>query len=135
MSRSTALRLNSDRSRQRRSVNMLVPLYLNGLEDLRDCSSQPAPRAGLRLEPRAAFLRQLVVLGAAVVVGGAPLRLDPAAALEAMERRVQRALLDVEGRAGDLVEAFRDSPAVLRLEGHGLQDEEVECALRKIEAF
>src|SRR5580765_2735137 len=99
MSRSTAVRLNSERSRQRRSVSMLSRLRLDGLEDLRDRGRQLAPRAGLRVEPCAAFFRQLVVLRAAIVIGGAPARLDPAAPLEPMERRVQRPLLDVERRA------------------------------------
>src|SRR6185369_10677303 len=135
MSRSTVAGLNSECMRWRRSVSILSRLRLHRLQDLRDRSGEFFPRVGLRVEPCAAFLRQLVVLRAAVVVGSAPARLDPAAALDPMKRRVQRALLDVERRAGDLVEALRDRPSVLGLEGHGLQDEEIERALRKIESF
>src|SRR5512138_533398 len=133
MSRSTAVRLNRERSRHRRSLSMLASLH--GFQDLRDRRGESAPRARLRIEPGAAFLRQLVVLRAAVVVGGAPARLDPAAALEPMKRRVERALLDVERRAGDLMEAFGDRPTVLRVERDGLQNEEVEGALWKLEPF
>src|SRR5215467_6326860 len=134
MSRSTAFRLNSERSRHRRSLSMLSAL-LDRVQDLADRRRELAPRARLRVEPGAAFLRQLVVLRAAVVVGGAPACLDPAAALQPMKRGIQRALLDMERRAGDLVEALRDGPSVLRLERHGLEDEEIEGPLWKIQRF
>ena len=64
----------------------------------------------------AALARQRVELGAAVVVGGAPLGLDPAAPLEAVQRRIERALLHAQGVARDQLDALRDRPAVLRLD-------------------
>src|SRR5262249_25267715 len=71
-------------------------------------------------------------LGLPVVVGDVPLGLDPAAALEAMQRRVQRALLHLERVVGNLLDAFGNRPAVLRLERDGFQDQEIERALRQI---
>src|SRR5215468_10127327 len=103
---------------------MLTSRPSDGVEHLANCGRELAPGAGFCVETRAA-----------VVLGGAPARLDPAAALEPMERRVQRALLDVERRAGDLVEALGDGPSVLRLEGHGLEDQEIEGPLWKIQRF
>jgi hypothetical protein len=75
---------------------------------------------------------QLVVLRATVIVGSAPARFDPAAALEAVEGRIKRTLLDAENLARDLLDAFGDGPAMLRTHGEGAEDEKVERALRKI---
>jgi hypothetical protein len=69
-----------------------------------------------------------VVARAAIVHGGLPGALDPAAMLEALQRGIERSLIDVESSAGDLLNAESDSPAVHWLEGEGLEDEEVDAA-------
>src|SRR5215510_1330955 len=100
-------------------------------ENLRDGGAEFPPGVGFRLELGAAFRGELVVLRTPVVVGRAPARLDPAAPLEPVERRVERSLLDLQRGAGDLMEPLGDRPAVLRLERDRLENEEVEGALRK----
>src|SRR4051812_28923869 len=108
---------------------------LRGFEDLGNRRDELAPCAGFRVEPRAPLPRQLVVLRAAIVVGGAPARLDPAPPFEPVKRRVERPLADVEGGARNQAEPLRDGPPVLRLEGDRFQDEQVECPLWEIEPF
>src|SRR6185295_14440189 len=69
------------------------------------------------------------------VVRRAPARPDPAAPFEPVQCGVERALADVQRRGRDLVQPFGNRPAVLRLEGDGLEDEQVERALWKLERF
>src|SRR5437762_1952065 len=52
-----------------------------------------------------------------------------------MQRGIERSLLYPQGIAGDLLQAFGDRPPVERLERQSLEDEQVESALREIEAF
>src|SRR5262249_41555533 len=133
---STAFRRNSARSRNARSVSMAgPPRSLSLFQHLSDGGGELAPGALLHLELLAAAARQRVVLGAAVVVGRAPLRVDEAPPLEGGEGRVERALLDLEHAARDLVEPLRDRPAVPRPERQGLEDEEVERPLWQFDAF
>src|SRR3954467_8068675 len=93
------------------------------VEDRADRARERAPGRGRGLQLLAAGARQLVVLGIAVVVRRGPPRLDPAAALEAMQRRVERSLLNLDDARGDLVEPLGDRPAMLRFERQGLEDE------------
>jgi hypothetical protein len=65
------------------------------VEDERDGGGEALPRVGLDGELLPAGAGELVELRLAVVVGRAPVRLDPTAALEAVERRVERALRDL----------------------------------------
>ena len=59
-------------------------------------------------------------------------RFQPSLLLEAMQRRVQRALADLENFAADLLNAFGDGPAVCGLERDGLEDQQVERALNEV---
>ena len=52
-----------------------------------------------------------------------------------MQRRVKRTLLDAQHIAGNLFNAFRNGPAVLRLQRQRLEDQQVECSLREIDSF
>ena len=80
------------------------------------------------METVASGLREAVVLGLAVVVGHSPVCLDEAAALEAVERGVERALADQEGGIGGLFDPFDDGLSVSRAPAQGFEDEEVEGA-------
>jgi pimeloyl-ACP methyl ester carboxylesterase len=57
---------------------------------------------------------------------------DPPRHLELVQRGVQRTVADLQDLAGDLLQALADGPAVERLEGENLQDQEVEGALHEI---
>ena len=74
------------------------------------------PALHLRHELAAPFGGDLVELRAAIVLGDAPFGGDPPAVLEAVQRRVERALVHLEHVAGDLLDALRDAPAMHRLE-------------------
>src|SRR5205823_6648491 len=86
------------------------------------------------LEPFATGARELVVLRASIVVGRAPRGADPSAALEPMQRRVQRALWDLKRFARDLLDALGNPPAVHRLERERFENQKVERALRQVES-
>lgn len=51
-----------------------------------------------------------------------------------MQRWIQRSLLDIENLAGDLSDTFRDPPTMLRLELESLENQQVQSALRKVDA-
>ena len=61
--------------------------------------------------------------------------LDPAAPLEAVKRRIKRALLNAEHVAGNLLDAFGDGPAVLGTQGESAEDEQVQGALGEFQFF
>ena len=52
--------------------------------------------------------------------------------LEAMERGIQRALLDAQQFVGNLLDSLRDGPAMHRLEGERSHDQQVEGALQDV---
>src|SRR5207244_438919 len=93
------------------------------VQHLRHGEGQLAPGARFGLELFAAATSELVIFSASIVLGGSPTRLDPAAAFEAVESGIQRPLLNCEHVLGNLLDAFRDGPAMLRAEGDGLENE------------
>src|ERR1019366_7365988 len=78
---------------------------------------------------------EFVVLGAPIVVGDAPVRGNPAAPLQTMQRGIKRSLLDTQHVTGNLLDTHGDPPAMLRLQRQGLQDEQVERALRQVDWY
>src|SRR5262249_49118381 len=119
---STAFRRNSARSRNARSVSMAgPPRSLSLFQHLSDGGGELAPGALLHLELLAAAARQRVVLGAAVVVGRAPLRFDEAPPLEAGEGRGGGAPLGLGDAAPDLVGAPPSRPGGPRPQGPGVE--------------
>ena len=91
-------------------------------------SHSPASTASCR-RPDA---REPVVLRPAAQLRDGPLGFDPALVLEAMERRVERALVDLQDVLGDLLDALRDRPAVQRAGLQRPEDEQVEGARKKV---
>src|SRR5687768_5279322 len=73
-----------------------------------------------------------VVPRTAIVLRDAPLRLDQALALEAIEGGVERALAELKNLLRPLLEAFGNAPAMHRLELHRAEHEHVERALQDI---
>src|SRR3954470_15920950 len=111
MSRSMPPRPKSARSRYRRSLSMS-----GHPQHERDGGGEAVP--GFRLSRELLLTRagELVVLGAPIVVGGAPFGADPSASLEAMEGGVERPLRDLQRGARDLLNALGDRPSMLRAE-------------------
>ncbi len=78
--------------------------------------------------------REPVELCAARVLGLPPLGVEPAGALQALQRGEQGAGVHFEDSTGNLLNAAGDAEAVQRLEAEGLQDQHVECALDDVSA-
>jgi hypothetical protein len=57
-----------------------------------------------------------------------PVAFYPTAVLEALERGIEGALIDVETPVGDLLDAESDAPPMHGLEGEGFENEEVDAA-------
>src|SRR5262245_54397107 len=90
-------------------------------------AARPVRRLGVQLLPSRA--RERVELRAARVLRLQPCAVEPARALEPLERGQQRARVDLEHAARDLLDPPRDAEAVHRLKAEGLQNEHVERAL------
>src|SRR5947209_19842049 len=116
MSRMTASRPRSARRRAERRLNNLISRIrpLRSLPHLGDGEDEPVPARLLLLELAPARLRERVELGAAARLVHLPLRGDPALLLDAVERRVDRSLLDFEHLARHLPDALDDAVAVQR---------------------
>src|SRR5262249_58402484 len=99
------------------------------LEDPGDGRRQGAPGARFLLELLAAGTGQLVVLGPAVVFGGTPVGLHPAASLQAVEGRIEGSLLHLERFGRDLLDARGHVPTVAGSPGEGPPDPQVEGSL------
>ena len=77
---------------------------------------------------------EFVKLRSAIVLGHAPLRPDQTSPFQSMQCGVKRSLLDLQNVSGDLPDPFRDPPAVPWFERQSLEDQKIQCALRKIDA-
>src|SRR6478609_11133023 len=88
----------------------------------RDDVSHAIPLLGFGLETSAACGSELVIFGTAVVLAVAPLAGNHALMLEAIERWVQRTLLNYEFLARDLLDAKQHSVAMQRAERNCLQN-------------
>ena len=78
--------------------------------------------------------RQPVVLELAVpALRGFPLRAHPLLALQAMERRIERSVLDLQHVVGGALDVLGDVVAVGGPEAEGPQDQHVERALQQVD--
>src|SRR6187549_3405176 len=102
------------------------------LEDERDGGGQLVPGVGFGGELFPAGAREVVVLRLPVVVRRAPLGLDEATTLEAVQCRIERTLWDLQRGSRDLVQSLGDCPTMHCLKRQCLQDEQVERALGEI---
>src|SRR5262245_48650764 len=80
-------------------------LHLIEPHDSGDCRREPIPVCGFLLEMPATRAGQRVELGPPIVLGRFPFRGNPALVLELVERRIERALADLEDLSGDLAES------------------------------
>src|SRR5215467_1446968 len=100
-----------------------------------DRSRQPAPVFGFLFELRPPRRRQRIKLRLPSRFRLFPLGLDPPALFEAVQGRIERSLLYLQHFAGNLLDPLGDRPAVLRLQGNGLQDQQVQSPLHQIIGF
>src|SRR5687768_8348572 len=114
-----------------RSIRSLIGL-LRGVEDQRDRLRQLRPAAAFDGELLSSGLGEAVKLRFAPGVRHLPLRLQQLALFEPVERRIERALLNLEAVFGDLADALGDAVAVPRAGRGHLQHEEVERPLKQV---
>ena len=93
------------------------------------------PLAGFERELAAALRRQPVELGPAVVFGGALFERNPSPLDEPMQRRIERALLDLQDVVGVEFDGLGDGVAVGRSQQQGAQNQQVQSALQELDAF
>ena len=128
-SRSTRRGANNARTRRRQSRRLIGSSQLHHAADgrrhalplARFDGQLPAPRSG-----------ELVVLGSPAEFGDGPLRFNPAPVLEPVEGGIQRALADLQHILGNLLDALRDRPAMLRPGLERPQDQQVERAGQQV---
>src|SRR5262249_40897158 len=104
-------------------------------EDAPDRHCQATPLGGLGHELFAASARERVEARAAGVLRSAPFGGDPLACFEALQRGVERAMLDEQLVTGGLLNGSRDTLAMLWPEDQSSEDEKVKRALEKFQAF
>src|SRR5215831_8846332 len=76
-------------------------------QKLVDETSEPTPPVRLPFKTSETALRDVVVLGLAVVLGTLPRALDPAFLLQTRERRIESPLVQPERRLRQLLESGR----------------------------
>ncbi len=90
------------------------------------------PARGLLFHEGAALLRQPVELRLPAGVGNLPFGRQQLPVLEPVQRRIERALLDLDDLAGDLLQPLRDCVTVQRPERHDFENQQIERALRQV---
>jgi hypothetical protein len=80
----------------------------------------------------ASLARDAIEFGFTAAFGGLPISFQPAATLQAVQRRIERALPDLERVLRDLLEALDKGVSVDGFEGGDLQDEHIERALKEV---
>ena len=105
------------------------------VDERRDGGRQPLPVGGFAFELAAARAGQRVELRSPIVLALLPLGGDPAVLLELVQRRIERAVADLQHVVRDLPQALADGKAVQRFEREDLQNQQVESALDEIGGF
>src|SRR5215469_1700297 len=91
------------------------------------------PFFGFALQPALSRRGQVVVLRFPLVVRLAPLAPDPALILQAVQCRIERALLDFQPVLRNLLDTQQNSVSVQWPERDGFQDQHVERSLQKLQ--
>jgi len=81
------------------------------------------------LELDVALRRKMVKLGFAAGLCILPLSGEESPVLQAVQRRIERALLDLQNVTGDLLDSLRDGVAVNRAQQDHFQDQQVQRSL------
>src|SRR5262249_55255853 len=121
-----------DGSRNTRRTPVLRCIVSGRLEDSSDRARVSAPGRHFRTELSPTARRERVVLRLPVVFGHAPLGVDGAAILEAMQGLVQRGVDDHETAAAVSLDPLTHGVAVERTQRQGFQNENVEGAVQEI---
>src|SRR4029450_9810649 len=102
------------------------------IENTSDRTHHLFPFAGFGGEARAAGTRQLVIARPAIVVRAAPLGRDEPRPLQALQRWIQRPVIDQEDVFGTALNRRRNAVAMARPEDKSLGEERVERSLEEL---
>src|SRR5688572_2430603 len=100
-------------------------------KDPRHCCSKVSPQPGARFQFASPFARELVVLGAPILLAHPPLRIDPRLLLESVEGGIQRPFLDAQCFAAELLDPAANAVAMHRSPAQSLEDHDLECAVQQ----
>src|SRR4030095_3593586 len=113
------------------SLRHIALLLCSGAENAGNGGGQLFPFIRLDVELLAASCRQSIELGATIVLGCALLESDPPTLDEAVQRRVQRSLLDQQHVVRTALDRLDDGMTVRGTEAQGPQDQQIESALKQ----
>src|SRR5216683_3932160 len=103
-----------------------------GSQDAVDGADELIPPAGLFGQLPAPGGSQPVIAGLAIVFRRAPERRDPGAILQAMQSRVERAVLDLQNLIRAMLDHVSDGVSVRRAKSQRLQEQQVERTLDQV---
>src|SRR5579864_1291085 len=127
-SRSSSMRL------RRFMISLLLRFVFGRAENARDRAGEFVPFAGFERQLQPALGRQPVKFGAAIVLRSSLFDGNPAALDEAMQRGIERTLLDLQHFVGVEFDGLGDGVAVRRAEKERAENQEIESALQELDA-
>src|SRR5258708_2809852 len=104
---------------------------LSRLHDLTDGQAKPIPALAFHSQLLTARFGQRVVLRSAVVFRLTPFRLDPAAVLQPIKSRVERAFSHAQDVIGELLDALSNAKPVHRSVVEDFQNQHIQGALEE----
>src|SRR6185369_12861551 len=119
----------------RRRVKFFWFSWLGSLENPANCFGDAVPVGALSFELSLSGFREFIKLSPSIVFRHSPLRLDPAAFLHTVKRRIERAILDFEQIFRRFVYALNETVAVHRSTRQSVQDQQLQRALHQVRAF
>jgi hypothetical protein len=111
-------------------VRALLILLFSRPQDAIHRAYQPVPATCVFDELFAASRRQAVIPRLAVVLRSPPEGRDPTSVFEPVQRRVKRAVLDLQNFFRAVLDDVGNCVAVRRAQNQRLQNEQVQCALQ-----
>src|SRR4029077_6237701 len=107
-------------------------LLRRGVQRRRDRGRQAVPVGGLLAQPPASGGGEGVELRLAIVLALPPLGGDQLLVLQPVERRIERALRNLQRLARDLADAQQHAVPMQRRQGYGLEDQHIERARKQV---
>src|SRR6185369_4862540 len=116
----------------RRRVKFFWFSWLGSLENPANCFGDAVPVGALSFELSLSGFGEFIKLSPSIIFRHSPLRLDPAAFLHAVKRRIERSILDFEQILGSLVYTLNDTVAVHLPTRQSIQDQQLQRPLHQV---
>src|SRR6185436_4099940 len=115
----------------RRRVKFFWFSWLGSLENPANCFGDAVPVGALSFELSLSRFGEFIKLGSSIIFRHSPLRLDPAAFLHTVKRRIERAILDFEQIFRRLVYTLDNTVAVHLPTRQSIQDQQLQRPLHQ----